>query len=296
MSFIIAAAQYPIDELSSWEDYVRKLDLWLGDAVRNGASLAMFPEYGAMELASLDPRTRGDLSESLEYVASLTPRIDELHSDLARKHGIYILGSSAPVRRGDGRIVNRSRLFGPSGRFGWQDKCVMTRFERETWGISAGDRLTVFDTRLGRIGILICYDVEFPLLARRLCEAGADLLLAPSCTDTLHGYWRVRLACQARALENQRFVAQSVTVGDASWSPAVDVNRGAAGIFGPPDGEFPDDGVCRIGTPDQPGWISGRINVEMTSRLQRQGAVLNFRDWSDTEKSPLLKAVEQTLV
>lgn len=296
MSFILATAQYPIDPVSTWDDYIRKLDVWLGHAVREGASLAMFPEYGAMELAALDPGSRSDLSESLQAVASLAPRIDELHAELARKHRIYILGSSAPVRREDGGIVNRSRLVGPSGRLGWQDKCVMTRFERETWGISAGDRLTIFETELGRIGVLICYDVEFPMLARRLCEAGADLLLAPSCTDTLQGYWRVRLACQARALENQRHVAQSVTVGEALWSPAIDVNRGAAGIFGPPDGDFPDDGVCMVGTMDQPGWIFGRIDLQMTHRLQRQGAVLNFRDWSETEKGLLLTPVKQIQV
>ena len=101
----------------------------------------------------------------------------------------------------------------------------------------------MFDTALGRIGVLICYDSEFPLLARAQIEAGAQLLLVPSCTDSLHGYWRVRLAAQARALEGQCYAIQAPLVGNAEWSPAIDINRGAAGIFGPPDGAFPDDGI-----------------------------------------------------
>ena len=111
----------------------------------------------------------------------------------------------------------------------------MTRFEREEWGISAGQHVKVFETLLGRLAVLICYDAEFPLLARSGVEAGAQVILAPSCTDSLQGYWRVRIGAQARALEGQCYVVQSPTVGEAAWSPAVDVNYGAAGIYGPPD-------------------------------------------------------------
>lgn len=295
MSFVVASAQYPIDAIGDWDDYARKLGYWIDEAARGGADLAMFPEYAAMELAAADVGTRGDLSGSLRYVASLTPRVDELHADLSRKTGLYILAASTPVQCDDGRIVNRSRLFSPSGRIGWQDKCMMTRFERETWGVSGGEELTLFETGLGRIGVLICYDAEFPELARRLCEAGADILLVPSCTDTLQGYWRVRLACQARALENQLHVVQSVTVGHAPWSPAVDINRGAASIFAPPDGELPDDGVCAIGTLDDPNWVFGRIDIRLTDRLRREGAVLNLRDQRELETRRPLKAVTWAL-
>ena len=127
----------------------------------------------------------------------------------------------------------------------------MTRFENEDWGIVAGDRLNVFVTPLGRLAVLICYDSEFPLLARAAVEAGAQVLLVPSCTETMRGYWRVRLGSQARALEGQCYAVHSPTVGEAAWSPAVDHNRGAAGIYGPPDRHagfaMPEDGVLAIG-------------------------------------------------
>src|SRR5690606_20895025 len=126
-----------------------------------GAKLAVFPEYGAMELASLDPATMGDLAGSMRFVAGLEEQVDALHRDLAMRHGLYILAASLPVKRG-GEYRNAARLFAPSGAVGVQEKLVMTRFEREQWGVSPGGPLRLFDTALGRIGVLICYDSEFP--------------------------------------------------------------------------------------------------------------------------------------
>jgi predicted amidohydrolase len=281
MSFIVAAAQYPISVLPDWESYAAKITGWLEEAARVGAKLAVFPEYGAMELGSLHPASMGDLAGSLARVSDLLPRVDALHVELATRLGLHILAASAPCRKADGRFVNRARLFAPSGAMGWQDKLVMTRFEREQWGVSAGTTLRLFDTVLGRIGVAICYDSEFPLIARALVEAGAELLLVPSCTDSEHGYWRVRLGAQARALEGQCYVVQSPTVGDAAWSPAVDVNHGAAGIYAPPDGKFPADGVISSGALDVPQWVVGTVDFAKTARLRVGGAVLNHRDWGE---------------
>ncbi|MCE8472812.1 amidohydrolase, partial [Rhodovulum sulfidophilum] len=123
------------------------------------------------------------------------------------------------------------------------------------WNVHPGGPLALFDTALGRIGVLICYDCEFPLLARALVEAGAEILLVPSCTDTLAGYWRVRIGAMARALEGQCVVVQSPTLGEAPWCPAVDVNIGAAAIYGPPDTGFPSTGILAEGALNAPGWV-----------------------------------------
>ncbi len=282
MSFIVAAAQYPIVALASWADYAARLERWITEAAAGGASLAVFPEYGTMELASLDPASMGSLPGSLEFVASLLPRLDDLHAQLAAKHGLHILAASTPCLWEDGRYVNRARLFGPSGLIAHQDKQIMTRFEREHWGVSAGDPLQVMETALGKIGVLICYDSEFPLLARKLVEAGAELLLVPSCTDSMQGYWRVRIAAQARAVEGQCYVVQAPTVGTASWSPAVDINHGAAGVFGPPDGAFADDGIVALGDMDQPGWTFAEIDLSRVQPLRKSGAVLNVQHWPES--------------
>ena len=132
---------------------------------------------------------------------------------------MHICAASAPVFDDSlgPRPVNRARLFTPLGGCGVQDKQIMTRFEREDWDVVPGGGLQVFDTALGKIGILICYDSEFPLLARACRDA--ELMLVPSCTEALAGYWRVRIGAMARALENQCVTAMASLVGDAAWCP-----------------------------------------------------------------------------
>jgi len=280
--YTVAAAQYPIEQLADWAAYEAKLTRWVAEAADAGAALAVFPEYGGMELASLEPATMGDLAGSLASVAALVPHVDALHAALAARHGLHILAASLPRRDADGHYRNAARLFAPNGKIGAQDKLVMTRFEREQWFVSAGaDGLTLFETALGKIAVLICYDSEFPLLARAAVEAGAELLLVPSCTDSLHGYWRVRLGAQARALESQCYAVQAPTVGLAEWSPAVDVNRGAAGIYGPPDRGMPEDGVIALGAEGAAQWVYGEVDLARVAALRADGGVLNARDWRD---------------
>jgi predicted amidohydrolase len=255
--------------------------------------LAVFPEYGAMELASLDPATMGDLSGSLASVSALVPRVDALHAALSARLGLHILAASLPCALPDGRYVNRARLFAPNGKMGIQDKLIMTRFEREEWGVSgAVGPLRLFQTSLGKIGVTICYDSEFPLLARALVEAGMELLLVPSCTETAHGYWRVRLGAQARALEGQCYALHSPTVGAADWSPAVDMNRGAAALYGPPDRGFPADGVVAIGEMDAAQWLFAEVDLAKVAELRAAGTVLNRRDWAEQPGASPLPAVE----
>ena len=281
----VAAAQYPIEALADWDAYAAKLTRWVAEAAAGGAALAVFPEYAAMELASLDQTTMSDLFGSIETVSALLPRVDALHAELARTHDLWILAGSAPRRRADGRFVNTARLFAPDGRSAYQDKLMMTRFEREDWGIVGGDRVNLFVTPLGRLAVLICYDSEFPLLARAAVEAGAEVLLVPSCTETLHGYWRVRLGSQARALEGQCYAVHCPTVGDVDWSPAMDHNRGAAGIYGPPDRHagfaMPQDGVLAIGEESAAQWVFADLDLAQIATLRADGGVLNARDWAE---------------
>ncbi len=290
--FTIAAAQYPIEALADWSAYEAKLTRWVAEAAAGGAALAVFPEYGAMELASLDPATMGDLAGSLASVTAVLPRVDALHADLAARTGMHILAASAPFQRADGAYVNRARLFTPGGKVGVQDKLIMTRLEREEWGVSGGSPLRLFETVLGKIGITICYDSEFPLLARALVEAGMELLLVPSCTEAALGYWRVRLGAQARALEGQCYAVHSPTVGTATWSPAVDANRGAAAIYGPPDRGFPDDGVVALGQMDAAQWVLGEVDLARVAQLRTDGGVLNALHWAEQPGGGPLPAVE----
>lgn len=282
MKVRVAAAQYPIDAIGSWSAFETKLAHWISEAAGQGAQLLVFPEYGAMEIARIaDQDVWSDLQKSIDFVGGLRGRIDALHAELARRHGVYVLAASLPERMSNGQAVNVSRLVSPSGRIGEQQKVIMTRFERESWGIRGGNDICVFDTELGMIGVAICYDCEFPLISRAMCEAGAAIVLAPSCTETEAGFYRVRVAARARALENQCYVVQSPTVGEALWSPAVDKNVGAAGVYGPPDLGFPANGVVAQGLMNEPQWLFSELDLTIVTRVRLDGAVLNHKHWRE---------------
>ena len=289
----IATAVYPMDFLASLEAYVDKLTSWVAEAAGHGAELLVFPEYGAMELATLAGRaTALDLEASLHAVSDSIAQVDALHGDLATRFGVHVLAASAPVfdARLGPRPVNRARLFTPTGGVGAQDKQVMTRFERETWHVAPGNALQIFDTSLCKIGILICYDAEFPLLGRALKDA--ELILVPSCTEALSGYWRVRIGAMARALENQCVTIMSSTVGSCDWSEAVDENTGTGGVFGPPDRGFPATGILAEGISNTPGWTYADIDLDRISEVRRDGVVLNRTHWDEQsgrdQKAPIL--------
>jgi predicted amidohydrolase len=183
--------------------------------------------------------------------------------------------------------VNRATLYGPEGVIGHQDKQIMTRFEREIWDVIPGSGLTLFDTALGKIGVVICYDSEFPLLARALVEAGAEILLAPSCTDSMAGFTRVRVGSMARALENQCVVMHAPTVGLCDFCPAVDENVGAASIYGPPDRGFPPSGILAETALNAPGWAVAEVSLEAIRAVRRDGGVLNHAHWA--EQAPRIR-------
>lgn len=279
----LAAAAYPLDAVPTWDVYRAKQARWVAEAADAGADLLVFPEYGRMELAALSGADiAADLQSSLRAVDDWTGRANDLMADLAARHGVHILAASGPVFGTGRRPVNRASLFGPHGLIGHQDKQVMTRFERETWDVVPGAPLRVFDTDLGKIGILICYDAEFPLLARALVERGATILLVPSCTDSLAGYTRVRIGARARALENQCVVVHSPTVQPAPWSPAVDENIGAAAVYGPSDLGFPATGVLAEGALNRAGWCMAQIDPAHIETVRAQGQVLNHAHWAES--------------
>ncbi len=280
-AFRLAAAQYDIGRFRDFDEYRQKMTRWVDSAVAEGARLLLFPEYFSMELVSLFPEdVQKSLPRQLAAMQSLLPDFMMLCMDLAETHGIYLIAGSFPVRQADDRYLNRAFLFYPDGTSDFQDKLQMTRFENEQWAITAGDALKTFDTELGRIAINICYDSEFPLIARKQVEAGANLILVPSCTDTVAGYHRVRIGCQARALENQCYVVQSPTVGLAPWSEAVDVNVGAAAVYTPVDYGYPDNGILAIGELNQPQWVYADIDPASLAHIRQTGQVFNYRDWS----------------
>lgn len=279
----IATAAYPLDWLDSWAQYEDKLAAWVEDAAGQGADLLVFPEYGAMELATLaGAEAAADLQTSITVVSERMEDAAALHLKLAAAHNVHILGASAPVKADYALPVNRAELYAPCGARDHQDKQIMTMFERDPWQIGAGCPLKLFDTALGKIGILICYDSEFPLLGRALQEA--DVILVPSCTEALAGYWRVRIGAMSRALEMQCVTAQSSVVDSAPWSTSVETNVGMGGIFGPPDTGFPSTGVLAEGRLNQPGWTLAEVDLKTIADVRAAGVVRNRSHWPEQEE------------
>jgi predicted amidohydrolase len=280
MSIKIATAQYDISFLENWQAYQQKIERWVADATAENAKILLFPEYFSMELASLfGQAVYSSLSKQLAAMQTLHDDFISLFKSLAQKHQCIIQAGTFPVLIETGIYQNRAYLFMPDGGIDYQDKLMMTRFEKEQWLIKSGKELKCFDTEYGKIAINICYDSEFPLLARKQVEAGCVLILVPSCTDTIAGYHRVKIGCQARALENQCYVVQASLVGDAAWSEAVDVNVGAAAIYTPVDRGFPDNGILSEGTFNAVQWVIADISPNNCATVREQGQNFNYRDW-----------------
>lgn len=286
----IATAQYPPDQFADLALYREKIARWVALAAGGGAELLVFPEYAAMEWSGV--LGAPTLARSLTFVSDAMAEMDAAHSALAREHGVYILAGSGPSARAGGRYVNAARLFSPSGGIGVQEKLIRTPFEAD-WGISGGGPLRVFETKLGRIGVAICYDSEFPLLVRAQVEAGARLILVPSCTEFRSGHARIRTGAMARALENACCTVVSPIIGTAPWSPSIDVNVGAAGIYVPADHGGCETGVIVEGTPDVPGWITGEVDLAALEGVVTAGEMRNRSDWAaQPGAAPLAAHVE----
>ncbi len=292
-TLVVAAAQFPVFEPRSLAEYEATLERWVKDARALDADLLVFPEYAALILTAMfSPELRADLHAQVFALQDVRDDYLRVHRQLAQRYRVHILVGSFPWRVEGRNIVNRAYFITPEGAVGFQDKRMMTRFERESWNVGPGEPLRVLQTKLGAIGIDICYDSEFPLLARAQAELGAQLLLVPSCTDTRAGYERVRIGCRARALENQIFVVQAPLIGELPWSPAIDVNVGRAGIFGPPEQGFPQDGVIAQGRLNEPAWVCARLDLTEVERVRREGQVRPFSHWPEQDGAGSLPCVE----
>jgi predicted amidohydrolase len=258
-----------------FERWAKRLDREVAQAAWAGAKLLAMPEYAPLELALGEaPDLPGELARG---IAGAEAALGVMRA-VARRHKVWLVPGTLPFAL-DGRVVNRAPLLAPDGSVAFQDKHVMTRFEAEEWGVSPGAPPAVFDTEFGRIGIAVCFDAEFPALVRAQVEAGAWLVLVPTCTDTAHGFSRVRIAARARAMENQCFVAVAPTVGDAPWCGALDTNVGQAGVYGPVDRGFPASGILAEGEMNDASWVFAELDPARLEAVRQDGAVRNHLSW-----------------
>jgi len=289
----IAVVKYPIGAPATFAAFAERQRRLLGEIAAAGARIAVLPEYLSLELAAcFDTAIQRDLARSLAAIQRFREDWLRLFTDLARSSGVHIQAGTFLLQLDPQtpRYRNRADLFTRDGRYFWQDKLQLTGFEKEAGMIDPGDALIVFDLDGIRSGIAVCYDSEFPLPVRAQREAGMRLLLVPSCTDTAAGATRVRTGCLARALENRCYVAQSVTAGEATWSPALDVNTGEAGIYVPMDAGFPATGILAQ-TDGAQEWALAEIDPALFDSTSGSAQVGIDQDWAGQLRAELDAAV-----
>ena len=287
----VASLQYYIRPVNSVEQFREQVSSLVETAADYGCKLVVFPEYFTVQLLTLG-NVRRPIKEQIRDLAAHAESFVEFMSGLARQHKLYLLGGTIPVIDGaSGTLHNEAFFCGPDGRTGRQGKLHMTRFEADDWLVQARNRLKIFSTEFGKLAISICYDVEFPEIARAAARAGAHILLVPSCTDDRQGFLRVRYCAHARAIENHMYVITSHTVGSLPMVPAVSLNYGQAAILTPSDFPFSRDGILAEGHPNQEMMVIGDLNLETIMQARTTGTVLPLNDSRNTAK--MLEELEE---
>ena len=280
LHFRVASLQYYLRPVATFEAFADQVRSLAETAADYKAKLLVFPEYFSVQLLTLGDVKR-PIKDQVRDLARQADRVTEVLADCAAREKIWIVGGTVPVIEGD-RLHNECRIFGPDGSWHPQRKLHMTRFEKEEWFVSAGEGLKIFTTPWGKFAVAICYDVEFPELARAAALQGADVLVVPSCTDDRQGFLRVRYCAHARAIENQMYVITSSTVGSLPMVPAVHLNYGQAAILTPSDFAFARDGILAEGSPNQEMMVIGDLDLEYLRTSRVTGTVLPLRDAETT--------------
>ena len=271
----VCAVQYPMRKIASFEDFAQQVTFFVDAAAGYKADFVVFPEIITLQLLSYLPARQP--GQAVRQLADLTGDVLGLFQGLAIKYAVNIVAGSHYAEE-DGHLVNVSYLCRRDGSVDRQLKLHITPNERRWWGVRAGDAVNVFETDRGKVAISICYDVEFPEVARIAAMQGAQILFVPFCTDNRQGYLRVRLCAQARAIENQMFV---VTAGVTGLIPSVenmDINYAQSAVFTPSDFPFARDGVAAECEPNIEALVVADLDLELLRQNRLTGTVRPWRD------------------
>ncbi|MBL9069853.1 MAG: carbon-nitrogen hydrolase family protein [Sphingopyxis sp.] len=274
----VATVQYGLRGLSGPDAFERQVDYFVTSAADYGCDFILFPELFPMQLLSSGERLPA--AEAMAAIDAATPRFAAFMARLAQQHRLNIVAGSHPVRIASGATRNRCHVFLRDGTAHHRDKLHPTPSEREAWGIEGGTArdADVIPTDCGPIGIMICYDSEFPELPRRLVDQGAEILFVPYCTDDRRGHLRVRYCCAARAVENQCYVVTAGVTGNLPNVFNMDIHHAESAILTPSDMPFARDGIAAEVTPNTEGMAVADLSMTDLRRARASGAVRNLAD------------------
>jgi predicted amidohydrolase len=273
----VAAVQMQARTLREPEEFYRNVDYFVNIASEYGADFVVFPEYFTLQLLSCEPHELPP-EQAIDRASQHTETFVERLRAMAIARAINIVAGSHATRTEDGDIQNVGHVFLRDGSVHRQEKLHPTPDERAHWNIRGGDAIDVIETDCGPIGVMICYDSEFPEAARRLADQGARILFVPYNTDTRHGHLRVRYCCAARAIENQCYVVTAGMVGNLDNVSNIDIQYAQSAILTPCDFPFARDGIAAEASENVEMIVVADLNLATVQWARAQGAVRNLRD------------------
>lgn len=239
------------------------------------ADFVVFPEFFVAPVMA--PYFHLTAVQAARELASHSHEILAWFCELAAKYRINIITGSMPVLE-QGVLLNRGYVCHRDGRVEHYEKIHVTPDEAATWGMVGGENFRTFETDCGKIGVLICYDVEFPELSRLLAAEGMQILFVPFLTDVASGFRRVRYCAQARAIENECYVVISGCVGLAEDVHNLETHYAASAVFTPCDFAFPADGIMTEATPNIEMHLIADVDFTLLRDLHESGSVRNLKD------------------
>lgn len=272
----VCAAQYLMRPIKSWDELERNVRFFVDAADEYHCHFLVLPEYFTAELFSTMPQDLDSIS-AMKELSRYTPRYIELFKQQATRFGLYIIAGSQPVER-DGNLYNVAHLFTPTGNVYTQDKIHVTPSERIYFDIEPGEGINVFETPLAKIGIQICYDIEFPEISQLMKRAGVDIIFVPFSTDERKAYYRVRYTAQARAIENVTYVVISGNVGNLPNIKSYIINYGQSAILTPSDFAFPMEAKAGEAEPNVETVVISDLDLTSIEQQKEIGSVRPLYD------------------
>lgn len=273
----VATVQFQMRRITNISDFEEQVEYFTDVASDYEADFVTFPELYTLQLLSLDSHKLPPL-EAIKKITEYTERYCSFMQKLAVSYNINIIGGTHPTMMENGDIRNVAYVFLRDGAVYAQDKLHPTPSERRWWNIKGGNKANVIETDCGPIGVMICYDSEFPELARNLVDQGALMLFVPFCTDERRGYLRVRYCCHARAVENQCYVILSGVVGNLPNVETMDIHYAESCILTPSDFPFARDGVAADTAANTETIAIADLSLSDLLTSRQSGSVTNLAD------------------
>jgi predicted amidohydrolase/GNAT superfamily N-acetyltransferase len=269
----IGVVQWQMRSVASFSELLKHIEFFVDAVAGYNADFVLFPEFFNVPLMA--KHNKQNAPDAIRSLAQHTEEMKEAMLNLAVSYNINIITGSMPVYTGT-TLYNVSYLCRRDGTWDEQYKLHVTPDEKSYWGMRGGDKLKIFDTDVGRVGILICFDVEFPELARILAERGMEILFVPFSTDTKNAYLRVRHCAQARAIENECYVVISGSVGNLPDVENMDIQYSQSAVFTPSDFSFAHDAIAAEATPNTEMTLIVDLDLDLLKELNMHGSVRNL--------------------